>query len=70
MLERGSVLRLRAARLIPSHAPLPPRYSGVLSHIDGVCDAEEVAQRSGMPAEEALARLEMLLRLGIVEVVC
>lgn len=65
----SSVLRLKIAELERHSGRIDATSSFVLGHIDGVSDAATVAALTGLPGNEALARLHALLDLGVLEVV-
>ena len=54
------------ARIDLEKAPLAPREAYLLSRIDGVASAEDLADLCGMGIDEVNRALERLVRLGLV----
>jgi hypothetical protein len=63
---RSSAPRLLKTRGELTHAPIDPRDAFVLSLLDGRTNVAAIVDTSGMPADEVVATLERLARLGIV----
>jgi hypothetical protein len=68
-LSPSSVLRLKAGELARHAGRIDAASSVVLGHVDGVSTASTVVALTGLPAPEALNRLNALLDLGVLEVV-
>jgi hypothetical protein len=68
-LQPSSVVRIRGEADDLPDLDLDPTSVLVLRHVDGVSDAETVAELVAIPRDEALDRLHELLELGVVEVV-
>ena len=49
------------------HLPLDSRAGFVLSLIDGRCTVEMILDMAGMPEDEAIAILDSLRELGVIE---
>jgi hypothetical protein len=65
----SSVLRLKSS-IEELHAlELDDRSEAVLGQVDGITDAETIADLAGIPRAEALGRLHALLDLGVLELV-
>jgi hypothetical protein len=68
-LEPTSVVRLKSSPEELLSLTLDARSEMVLGQVDGITDAETIAELAGIPRAEALGRLHALVDLGVLELV-
>jgi hypothetical protein len=68
-LEPTSVVRLKSSPEELLSLSLDARSEMVLGQVDGITDAETIAELAGIPRAEALGRLHALVDLGVLELV-
>jgi hypothetical protein len=68
-LEPTSVVRLKSSPEELLALSLDVRSEMVLGQVDGMTDAETIADLAGIPRAEALGRLHALVDLGVLELV-
>ncbi len=68
LMSRRGIPRLLKPAAEIAHLPIDHRAGFLLAHVDGRQSMEEILDVCAMPEAEALAHLERLLALGVIEI--